>query len=355
MNDDVSYGSSGPVIGGTLTDRLLTSQLTDAIIKENSIASDIPSWFTTGLAGSVIGDEISFGEQGNISLETAKEQILKFDYKSNEISKMTTKAGILAVGYLHTLDTDGDSVSEWSSLMNEMKTAPTFEAAIQAAYGQPLHTIIDQMKQDTGVAANAGSGALATFFDNKMGYRIGDHNADSLIDAGSLEDSVANAGVASSINDSGDVITYNGYQIKLDWPDYKQQNTMMVHLGTSATEFLQFGIGDMSANGILGSSFEVELSTQKGAQEAISVIKEGIEYVSGERSRIGAVQNRLEHASKNLLQTSENTQNAESRIRDIDMASEMVSYSKNKILMQAGQSMLAQANQQNQGILSLIQ
>ena len=90
-------------------------------------------------------------------------------------------------------------------------------------------------------------------------------------------------------------------------------------------------------------------------QESIAVIKDGIEYVSGERSRIGAIQNRLEAASRNLLQTSENTQAAESGIRDVDMAEEMVAYSKDKILQQAGQAMLSQANQQTAGVLSLLQ
>ncbi len=73
------------------------------------------------------------------------------------------------------------------------------------------------------------------------------------------------------------------------------------------------------------------------------------------RSKLGAIQNRLEHTINNLNTTSENTQAAESRIRDTDMASEMVEYSKNNILAQAGQSMLSQANQQTQGVLSLLQ
>ena len=77
--------------------------------------------------------------------------------------------------------------------------------------------------------------------------------------------------------------------------------------------------------------------------------------VSDQRSKLGAVQNRLEHTYDNLNNISENTQAAESRIRDTDMAAEMVSYSKNNILQQAGQSMLAQANQANQGVLSLLQ
>ena len=79
-----------------------------------------------------------------------------------------------------------------------------------------------------------------------------------------------------------------------------------------------------------------------------------IKLVSARRSELGAVQNRLEHTIKNLDNVVENTTAAESQIRDTDMASEMVKYSNNNILMQAGQSMLAQANQSNQGVLSLL-
>ena len=82
--------------------------------------------------------------------------------------------------------------------------------------------------------------------------------------------------------------------------------------------------------------------------------KSAIKTVSQQRSDLGAVQNRLEHTIKNLDNVVENTTAAESQIRDTDMASEMVKYSNNNILMQAGQSMLAQANQTNQGVLSLI-
>ena len=89
--------------------------------------------------------------------------------------------------------------------------------------------------------------------------------------------------------------------------------------------------------------------------KAMTFIQQDIKAVSGLRSDLGAVQNRLEHTIANLDTTAENTQAAESLIRDVDMASEMVEFSKNNILAQAGQSMLAQANQANQGVLSLLQ
>ena len=91
------------------------------------------------------------------------------------------------------------------------------------------------------------------------------------------------------------------------------------------------------------------------ANASIQAIQGAINKVSIQRSALGALQNRLEHTVANLDTVSENTSAAESRIRDTDMADEMVSYSKNNILAQAGQSMLAQANQINQGVLSLLQ
>ena len=91
------------------------------------------------------------------------------------------------------------------------------------------------------------------------------------------------------------------------------------------------------------------------ATGSIDTISDAISKVSKQRSELGAVQNRLEHTIANLDNVAENTTSAESRIRDTDMAEEMVEYSKNNILAQAGQSMLAQANQSTQGVLSLLQ
>jgi flagellin len=97
------------------------------------------------------------------------------------------------------------------------------------------------------------------------------------------------------------------------------------------------------------------VSSYAKANATVSAVQEAINRVSSQRSALGALQNRLEHTIANLDNVSENTQAAESRIRDTDMASEMVEYSKNNILAQAGQSMLAQANQSTQGVLSLLQ
>ena len=109
----------------------------------------------------------------------------------------------------------------------------------------------------------------------------------------------------------------------------------------------------VSATGLGVSAISVSSNASAGA--AMTSIQTAIEKVSTHRSRLGAIQNRLEHTINNLDTNAENTQAAESRIRDTDMADEMVKYSKNNILSQAGNSMLTQANQQTQGVLSLLQ
>lgn len=129
----------------------------------------------------------------------------------------------------------------------------------------------------------------------------------------------------------------------------------LLQVGANANQTIQIDIDALQS--VVGSSLKANLktATATNAQSAIGVVQNSIEKLSKLRSKLGAVQNRLEHTVANLDNISENTQSSESRIRDTDMAEEMVQYSKNNILQQAGQSMLAQANQANQGVLSLLQ
>ena len=126
-----------------------------------------------------------------------------------------------------------------------------------------------------------------------------------------------------------------------------------LQVGALSGQVIKISISSMAASSI--GINDLKVSDNNSAGSAMSKIQLAITSVSDQRSTLGAIQNRLEHTINNLNTTSENTSAAESRIRDTDMASEMVEYSKNNILQQAGQSMLAQANQQNQGVLSLIQ
>ena len=114
-------------------------------------------------------------------------------------------------------------------------------------------------------------------------------------------------------------------------------------------------VSDVNTSNLASYNSNLSVSSFSNAGSAMKAIQSAIALVSNQRSQLGAVQNRLEHTISNLDNISENTQSAESRIRDTDMAEEMVTYSKNNILAQAGQSMLAQANQSTQGVLSLLQ
>ncbi len=129
---------------------------------------------------------------------------------------------------------------------------------------------------------------------------------------------------------------------------------MKLQVGALSGQSINFSIANMCATKI-GLKNDLSVSTFTKAGSYMKSVQDAIEVVSKQRSAMGAIQNRLEHTIANLDTTSENTQSAESRIRDTDMASEMVTYSKNNILAQAGQSMLAQANQSTQGVLSLLQ
>ena len=139
---------------------------------------------------------------------------------------------------------------------------------------------------------------------------------------------------------------------------------LKLQIGDTSDEFnrLTVGVGDMHVKamtytddaGNTTSIADIDIGTQAGAQKAVDVVKNAINYVSGIRGDLGAIQNRLEHTGNNLSVMAENIQDAESTIRDTDVASEMMSYVKNNILVQSAQAMLAQANQVPQGVLQLL-
>lgn len=138
--------------------------------------------------------------------------------------------------------------------------------------------------------------------------------------------------------------------------DLNESVDLSLHVGADSSDDnkITMNIAMMSARGLGVNGLDVSGVTSDNATSAIDTIADAIAKVSAQRSTLGAIQNRLEHTIANLDNIVENTTSAESQIRDTDMATEMVSYSNNNILAQAGQAMLAQANQTNQGVLSLL-
>lgn len=147
----------------------------------------------------------------------------------------------------------------------------------------------------------------------------------------------------------------NAFLTQSNYDSIASSGGMTLQVGANEGQTMTFSISDMSASALGVSGNNVRVDTQDRASSSIGTIDEAIQRVSKQRAMLGAVQNRLEHTIANLDTSAENLQQAESRIRDVDMAKEMVEYSKNNILSQASQSMLAQANQSTQGVLSLLQ
>ena len=163
------------------------------------------------------------------------------------------------------------------------------------------------------------------------------------------------ANLNKELENSGIKAEFTGTSKDIKFSATKNGSGLTLQIGDTADSFNQMtvSVGDMHADA-LGIA-DVDISTQAGAQAAVDKIKSAINSVSSTRGDLGAIQNRLEHTINNLSVSSENMTAAESRIRDVDMANEMMAYTKNNILVQSSQAMLAQANQQPQGVLQLLQ
>ena len=135
--------------------------------------------------------------------------------------------------------------------------------------------------------------------------------------------------------------------------------SMWFHIGSNMDQRMQVYIGTMTSKALgvrnIGDDTIISVDTPDGSNRAIGTLDQALKRVNKQRADLGAYQNRLEHAIKGIDVGAENLQAAESRIRDTDMANEMVSYTKNRILAQAGNAMLAQANQKTQQVMSLLQ
>ena len=187
--------------------------------------------------------------------------------------------------------------------------------------------------------------------------KLGDSNKDVNYVVANTVDETAGKAMAALINAKTGIAAEGDGDGKLSLKPSATATGKGIELQIGANEgqTMSFTLDDMSADALGVGGGSVNLSTQESAKTATTTIDAAIKKVSKARGQMGAVQNRLEHTINNLDTASENLQTAESRIRDTDMAEEMVNYSKNSILAQAGQSMLAQANQANQGVLTLLQ
>jgi len=219
----------------------------------------------------------------------------------------------------------------------------------------------------TPAAANSDATTVATNIQTVMRAAINTYNTNAgltkgmegfidkdavFVEAKDGRFSISSADGAVTFNESEGSTLVKDLGLTQAQTEASGNGGMTFQIGANRNQSLTFGIGDMrsAALGIANAN----VSTQAGASQALDKLDKAIAAVSTERSKLGAVQNRLEHTINNLGTSSENLTAAESRIRDVDMAKEMMQFTKNNILSQAAQAMLAQANQQPQGVLQLL-
>ena len=328
FGDTITIGSKGYTIGTTIAD--IRNVITSGKLADNN----------TQVVKNAVGE-------GSIVTINGTEYTVVTDSKdvdSTENKLMATQIAALVQ--------DGDKVIVGTQTMVAMTESDTTgkvdgigdnDASVISA-NKAYSLIADELRKASSIGADAGSEAkVAKDAELKMK------------DANSQDASVAkanwkDAGQYASNNTQVTFIINEGSVKK------NQGLQMGLHVGADADETnkISFTIDTMNSAGLGVQGLNLVDKTGAKATYAIDAISDAIAKVSAQRSALGAVQNRLEHTINNLDNVVENTTSAESQIRDTDMAETMVEYSKNNILAQAGQSMLAQANQSNQGVLSLL-
>ena len=292
-----------------------------AVTSANVIASNSPNFVG---ANAIKITSNKYGQDYNIDIE------IRFDAnEGKETAKLNTAPTYTMTSKdLTGIVATGDRAGYQLSLMSGKEyTAEDIEDLLAEA---GLNVSVE-------LSGVSGNGSTGTDSPNTLFITDSNHSVVLKLNGG------------TGLGDEDAFLTQNWYD------SVNSTGGMRLQIGANEGQTLSFNIGDMSATALGVSGQNVRVDEQNRASEAITKIDEAISIVSKQRAALGAVQNRLEHTIANLDTSAENLQTAESRIRDVDMASEMVEYSKNNILSQASQSMLAQANQATQGVLSLLQ
>ena len=303
-----------------------------------------------------VGDSVSIGGKNYTIGATADEAKTTFDDKVKKNGDKLTingKSIEIVENYNNGQGADADEKkadlqSKGQYTLNDAKALIVEGTTIKFADG----TSLKAMKGATdGIDDNDTSVITA-----KKAYTLAQ---DELLKANQIGDTNNDAKVGKDDAFASYTLTdaSNTFKIHTGTSNVAEKLSFSLHVGSDAdmTNKITVGIETMNSSYLGIKGLNVNDDSGIAGTYAIDAISDALQKVSDQRSSLGAVQNRLEHTIDNLDNVVENTTSAESRIRDTDMAKEMVNYSKNNILAQAGQSMLAQANQSNQGVLSLLQ
>ena len=215
-----------------------------------------------------------------------------------------------------------------------------YSASITVSANDKLEKLIDAMKAENTIKEVEIDGGAITVTANGNGSanQINGLSIEVKSSTGERKEAASNA--------------LSSFKVDTKAADERTNGSANLQIGANASQQLNLSIEDMRATALGVKNLQV--GTQSQANTAINVIDEATKRVSSERANLGAAQNRLEYTISNLDNTAENLTSAESTLRDVDMAKEMMEYSKNNILSQAAQSMISQANQQPQNVLQLL-
>jgi len=321
------------------------NKVRDIITNKINEAIDASGKALSHISGYVTG--------GNLVLQSGTTGI------KSEVTVSSTGAatGVGATFVSQTAGATSAAANLGTTNLSNVVAAGDFEAQINGikisvtsageAAAQPMATVATNLAVDinTGVAAyNAAAGLTA----GEDGF-IKDVTV-TVSDDGRLM--IGSESGPMTFKDNDGVTIAKDLGLSMAQTELSGNGGVTFQIGANKAQTMNFGIADMrtAALGISG----IDLSTAAGAQTAMTSLDSAISKVSSQRAKLGANQNRLEHTINNLTTSSENLQAAESRVRDLDMSLEMVAFSKNKIISQAGTAMLSQANQNPQNVLSLL-
>ena len=309
----------------------------------------------TTATGSNTGLRVKVETSGTVSAEASKLQ--------NELLKALQKSGAritVAAGATSTenaaISVDGYDIDADGKVSKDGKATNIKLTLTGTASNTSTVAKSDTVTLDSGAVTTAAKTDRVAYYD-KDGNKISENALANYFTANAAGTNGTKLKDATLYDEFRNKITTIGTTDVTATKDQVGSLKLSLHVGADATSNnkIELNLDAMSAKGLGVNGIRVDGATSDNADAAIETIKEAIQKVSTQRSALGAVQNRLEHTISNLDNVVENTTSAESAIRDTDMATEMVKYSNNNILSQAGQAMLAQANQSNQGVLSLLQ
>ena len=295
------------------------------------------------------GDKISIGGKQYTIGSTADEA--KNLYKNVAVDGSET---VTVNGKVYTVQDTNPKADKNEITKNNLDAL--VKAGVTVEYKGQSATVITDDGQKGGTATDGVDDLDPSVITAKKAYELA---SKELLAANQIGDTENSAKVY--VGGTTDAVTLanatNEFTINVGQAKVANSLAFSLHVGADAdmTNKIQVNIDSMDSASLGIKGLNVKDDSGKAATYAVDAIADAVAKVSSQRSALGAVQNRLEHTIDNLDNVVENTTAAESRIRDTDMAEEMVNYSKNNILAQAGQSMLAQANQSTQGVLSLLQ